>query len=151
MRDFSDILDPVMPDRHARQYLESALREIGVPLRTASLAIGKNQAYLQQYIKRKNPRWLPEQQREALVKLYGVDPERLKPPPVPTLTNDTFSEAYPVPHGGGYGQNQGNVNPPDPTQLIDEPRLIELIRIWCSIPNDRRQLALDILRNLASR
>ncbi len=67
--------DPVA----ARKYLEASL-----PLgqwAAASHAIGHDHAYIQQYIRRGVPRYLNEVDRDQLVKLYGLDADRLRPPP----------------------------------------------------------------------
>lgn len=57
----------------------------GSDLKNASLAIGRNAAYLHQYLTRGTPKVLPEDVREALAKLLGVDEDSLRqrdePPP----------------------------------------------------------------------
>src|SRR6185437_4224123 len=124
------------PEDEARSYLLRLLRGRDVDLKAASLLAGKNHAYLQQYIRKRKPAWLPEDVREALVRHYGADPERLKPPALRTGQ---------VTDSGGQ---DGEVQPPGEHQLIDQPRLIELIRIWSQLSEERRNLALSILRNL---
>ena len=60
-------------------------------LATVSRAIGRNHAYLQQYLKRGTPRSLPEEARERLAAHFGARPDefraepaaRLGAPPVP--------------------------------------------------------------------
>jgi len=47
-------------------------------LATVSREIGKNHAYLQQYIKRGTPRELPEGAREALAKFFRVEPDEFR-------------------------------------------------------------------------
>ena len=49
-------------------------------LKKASLAIGRNAAYLQQYLYRGIPKTLPEDAREALAVFLGVPEESLRPP-----------------------------------------------------------------------
>ena len=49
-------------------------------LKKASLAIGRNAAYLQQYLYRGIPKTLPEDAREALAIFLGVPEESLRPP-----------------------------------------------------------------------
>ena len=59
--------DPVraaLPDLVARR---------GATLRTASLAIGRNETYLQQYVARGSPRRLPELDRRHLAMWLEVD------------------------------------------------------------------------------
>ncbi|MBJ7252349.1 MAG: helix-turn-helix transcriptional regulator [Acetobacteraceae bacterium] len=48
-------------------------------LKKASLAIGRNAAYLQQYLYRGIPKTLPEDAREALAAFLGVPEESLRP------------------------------------------------------------------------
>lgn len=143
-----------MPDREARAYLERALKDKGVPLSTASQAVGKSHAYLQQYIKLGKPRWLSEQIRDALVMLYGVDGGRLKPPSIQVdvdlVQAPQTLEGAAVEGSGSESEHQRDVNPPRMAQLIDQPSLIELIRVWGTIPENRRELALNILRHLAT-
>ena len=64
-----------------RAYLKAALHNLGVKPKHASLAIDKNHGYLGVYIRGKSPDYLSEQDREALVKAYGLDGDKLKPPP----------------------------------------------------------------------
>lgn len=56
------------------QRLVDLIVERKTDLATVSRAIGKNHAYLQQFIKRRVPRLLPEDVREALGSHFGVDP-----------------------------------------------------------------------------
>lgn len=55
----------------ARLRLLELINEEGTDLATVSKEIGKNHAYLQQYIKRGTPRRLPEDVREALARRFG--------------------------------------------------------------------------------
>jgi phage repressor protein C with HTH and peptisase S24 domain len=55
----------------------------GTDLKNASLAIGRNAAYLHQYITRGIPKVLPEDAREALASLLGVPDSEIRPPPEP--------------------------------------------------------------------
>lgn len=50
-------------------------------LKTVSESIGRNHAYLQQYIKRGSPRNLPEDVREELGRHFGVPPDEFKAAP----------------------------------------------------------------------
>ena len=73
------ILDPV------RERLLKRLRERDTNMKNASLAIGRNAAYLQQFIVRGTPKTLPEDVREALAAHLGLNPDDLRhrstPPP----------------------------------------------------------------------
>lgn len=59
-----------------RQNLTSLAAERGVSLNDLSARIGRNAAYLQQYLTRGSPRVLPEQDRLHLAMALNVD-ERL--------------------------------------------------------------------------
>ena len=61
-----------------RERLQQRLWQHGVSLAEASLAIGRNKAYLQQYLARGMPRVLNHQDTETLGKLLGCDPGELR-------------------------------------------------------------------------
>lgn len=56
------------------------IQSSGTDLKNASLAIGRNAAYLHQYLYRGTPRVLPEDAREALAAHLGVDDDSLRAP-----------------------------------------------------------------------
>lgn len=95
-------------------------------MKAASEAIGKNDAYIQQYIKRRKPVWLPEQVRIDLVRLYGTEEEQLRP--------------HRKRIDGDPSQRKNHLMTPD--------GLVELIRIWSSLSEERRTIALGLLRSL---
>lgn len=62
-----------------RDFIAKTLEGKGISLYDASLQIGQNQTYLQQYVKYGKPkRGLPEHVREALAPIMDVPPDRLK-------------------------------------------------------------------------
>ena len=63
-------------DRPRRQ-LRDALAVAGLSLKQASRAIGRNDAYLQQFLFRGSPRRLPEEARHALAAMLGIDQQIL--------------------------------------------------------------------------
>ena len=65
-------MDPV------RQRIVGLIAESRSNLRMASRAIGRNAAYLHQFIHRGTPRILAEHDREALAEHLGCDPDELK-------------------------------------------------------------------------
>ena len=73
-------LDPV------RRRILQLLSESRSNLRVASLAIGRNAAYLHQFIHRGTPRILAEHDREALAEHLGCRPEELKHDRIPRRT-----------------------------------------------------------------
>lgn len=120
----------------ARRYLEIALANAGVDLANASRAIGRNAAYLQQYIRRGKPRWLNEQDRDTLVVLYDLEGPRLQPPVKIVRT----------PLGSDRVQ-QSEAYPPKLGKVIKDPRTLDLLDIWERIRrDDAREMALRVLR-----
>ena len=65
-------LDPV------RQKVVKLIAVKDTDLKHASLAIGKNPAYLHQFLYRGTPKVLPEDTREALAALLGVASDELR-------------------------------------------------------------------------
>ena len=82
-------MDPV------RQRILGLIAENRSNLRMASLAIGRNAAYLHQFIHRGTPRVLAEDDREALAKHLGCSPEEIKHGQPPS------GEARPQPPSAG--------------------------------------------------
>ncbi len=82
--------DPVLDP--ARDRLREQLWQSGISLAEASLAIGRNKAYLQQYLARGMPRVLSFQDSEALGELLHCDPAGLRhaalPAPKPWKKKD---------------------------------------------------------------
>lgn len=61
-----------------REFLRGKLAEQRLSMKEASERIGRNHAYLQQYFERGIPAVLPEEPREKLAELIGVDPGILR-------------------------------------------------------------------------
>lgn len=73
-----------MADADPRAALERLIVKNGSDFAGLSRLIGRNPAYIQQYIKRGIPRRLAEEDRHALAGFFGVDPSLLGgPPPQP--------------------------------------------------------------------
>lgn len=66
-----------------REFLRKKLDEHRLSMKEASEGIGRNHAYLQQYFEREIPATLPEQAREKLGDLLGIDPDLLREDPPP--------------------------------------------------------------------
>lgn len=130
------------PD-NARKYLLGEFVRLGVDMASASREMGRNHAYLQQYIRRGKPRWLPEDIREGLARLYEIDEARLKPPPA-----DLSPAAQPATLTGN-GSDKGDVHAKRRRKVVDDARQLELLEIWDAMRDDRRDLAISILRSLA--
>ena len=69
-----DNLDP-------RATLEHLIRERREDYASMSRLLGKNAAYIQQFIKRGTPRRLPEEVRHTLARYFGIDEQELGGPP----------------------------------------------------------------------
>lgn len=61
-----------MPPTDPRDALVSLAREAGQGLSALSAMLGRNQAYLGQYVRRGSPRLLPERERRLLADHFGV-------------------------------------------------------------------------------
>ena len=61
-----------------REFLRGKLAETGLSMKEASERIGRNHAYLQQFLERGVPAALPEGVRERLASLLGVTPDHLR-------------------------------------------------------------------------
>lgn len=105
-------MDHATADR-ARARLAQLVSESGTDFKTLSLKIGKNHAYLQQYVTRGTPRALPEEVRAKLASHLGVTESELKTG-VPGPRGETYGELAPLQmetipeldiraHGGGGG------------------------------------------------
>src|SRR5579883_319606 len=65
-----------MPD--VRQLIVKTLKEKGISLNDASLRIGRNPTYLQQYVKYGRPDRLPEDVRDSLAPILEVSADDLR-------------------------------------------------------------------------
>jgi SOS-response transcriptional repressor LexA len=71
-------------DAPRKLLLDTLARRPDLDLKKLSLAIGRNHAYLQQYVMRGSPRELPETARHGLAPLLGVAPDDLRSTAAPT-------------------------------------------------------------------
>ena len=91
MKDAKDTLDA------PRLAVATALQQAGFTLKEASRALGRNDAYLQQYLYRGSPRRLPEDMRYALAELVGCDQRRfLGPNEIERQVNATLRSSAPA-------------------------------------------------------
>ena len=72
-----------MPNDPVRARLRTLLRENDLTMARASTALGRNRAYLQQYLVRGMPKVLGFQDSETLAKLLHCDPAELRHPTLP--------------------------------------------------------------------
>lgn len=132
-------------EEQARAYLDQALREADLQMKVISETLNLNHAYLQQYIKRGKPRWLPEPIREGLVSLVpNLDGDRLRPPP-PILKSRVNPEG-----ARRKGENEPQIDTPSQGEFIKEPSVLQLVRAYRKIRRpDRRALVLQVAESFA--
>src|SRR5512139_1179552 len=65
-------------DAARKLLIDTLARRSDLDLKNLSLTIGRNHAYLQQYLMRGSPRELPEAARHGLAPLLGVLPDDLR-------------------------------------------------------------------------
>lgn len=132
----------VFPMDNARRTIAAAV-EAGRNLAELSKAVGKNHAYLQQFMNRGVPRKLPEDVRIALAAALGVSETSLKPnsgasAPAPT---DVLQNPPPIPGSALvgardfpiYGAAQGGASGHliidfNPIQHVRRPAILEGVR-----------------------
>ena len=96
-------MDPI------RDRIFAELDEKGIHMSTLSVALGRNRAYIQQYLRRGNPRFLPEDVRERVAEILQIPPDFLKPPRSEIAVPQSLSSApatraeAPVPRASGWG------------------------------------------------
>ena len=81
----------------ARRAVRAALDAAGLTLKQASRALGRNDAYLQQYLYRGSPRQLPESLRLRLATLAGVETDTFLNDELRALRSDMPATAIAVP------------------------------------------------------
>lgn len=79
-----------MSEQQARDELERLIKAAGVSYSAMSRMLSRNDAYIQQYLKRGTPAWLEERDRRALADFFGVqewllDGGRSAPPGRPVM------------------------------------------------------------------
>ena len=81
----------------ARRAVRAALEAVGLTLKQASRALGRNDAYLQQYLYRGSPRQLSEFLRLRLAAIAGVGADAFLDDDLRALRDDTPAAAIAVP------------------------------------------------------
>ena len=81
----------------ARRAVLTALADAGMTLKQGSRALGRNDAYLQQYLYRGSPRRLPEEVRLRLAEMTGERPDSFLDPQLRRLRGTTAPSRLPVP------------------------------------------------------
>ena len=91
----------------ARGALDRLAAERGVDFATLSRLIGRNPAYIQQYVRRGSPRRLAEADRRALAEFLEVDESRLGGPAAPPTARDAVPWLSPRPSAGPGANGEG--------------------------------------------
>lgn len=103
--------------------------------------MSRNPTYVQQYIRRGKPQYLFDADRRILVRLYKLDPEKLRPP-----VKRARRLGRPPENVGGQHLVDANIA----QILLDTPQAAPLLRAFAGMsPSDRRailQLARSIPR-----
>lgn len=114
-----------------RRAVLSALTRAGLTLKQGSRALGRNDAYLQQYLYRRSPRRLPEEIRLRLAELTGERPDGFLDPRLRQLHGTSEPLRLPVPlldvsaaAGGGRIGDDANA---DDSALAFPPMLLRRI------------------------
>lgn len=132
-------------DENIRATLDRLCREQGIDYSRLSAVIGRNSAYVQQYIKRGTPRRLAEQDRARIAAYLGVSEATLGAPPatpVPKLGIGRHSDMVLIPKlaigasaGAGAAVDGEQIHSTvafDPRWLRDmgaDPRALSIIRV----------------------
>lgn len=77
---FLDTVPVMVSDEEARQNLDALIRDRRDSFDNVSRLIGRNAAYIQQYVRRGSPRRLAEQDRRRIARYFGVAEEVLGAP-----------------------------------------------------------------------
>lgn len=85
---------------NVRELIREKLAARGLSMKEASEAMGRNHAYLQQYLERGVPVVLPEDAREALAPVLGVKPQELR-----EYAEDVVKEQFKRFTGGSVNDN----------------------------------------------
>lgn len=105
-----------------RERLSQLLRRNRVSMKSASAALGRNPAYLHQYLTRGSPRVLVRRDAEALARLLDCEPGELRHPTVPPRKPARRKRRRP-PAGAPVGEiPELLVDVDDPAQIEDVPR-----------------------------
>ena len=76
----SELPSDQAPTDPVRVLLQQLVAERGIGFGPLSRAIGRNHAYLQQFMAGRTPRVLPAAVRTALGRYFAIDPEQFRPP-----------------------------------------------------------------------
>lgn len=119
-----------------RVELERAIIASGSDLAKASRAMGKNHAYLQQFVRSGKPKYLKEEDRALLVAMFGIDPTPLEPPKKLPAANVSK---------GAAGEAGGHPRPGDPIQDAREATIVDT---WRKIPKEDQDWIVGVINGI---
>lgn len=132
---------------HVRQLVLNRIKELSLNMREVSISLGKNHAYIQQFIERGVPASLKEDVRDELAKILQVSADDLRSQPRLVLKPDTRTNL-------SERDTSLPVKPGQSFNLINYDLLRRSIAAACSIyegkPSDPGKLArkaIQIYRN----
>jgi phage repressor protein C with HTH and peptisase S24 domain len=105
-----------------RKLILEKLQELGLTMSEASLKIGKNHAYLQQFLKRGYPLELPEKSRIPLAQLLGVSEDVLRGPSSSLPVRHNKQETKTSTRKGDIAQS--SISDREPQNFIDSVRAV---------------------------
>jgi phage repressor protein C with HTH and peptisase S24 domain len=122
------------PQERVRKLVRSRVAELRLSLSEVSIKLGRNHAYLQQFLERGIPRTLPEAVRPALAALLQVDESALRgetpagalpvpPPHRPAPVAESVVE-LPV-YASAQGGSDGMSVTPEPIDWVPRPRPLQ--------------------------
>ena len=118
---------PMTPEE-IRVELRRQLEAKEVDLAEASKALGRNHAYLHQFITRGKPRYLHEQDRRALADIYHINIDGLLPPTVGSVQRKIASAITP--------------RPGDP---INDLREAAVVGAWRRLPQNEQDILFGVI------
>lgn len=125
-----------------REYVAQAIEKAGANLKSVSVAMGRNHAYLQQYVKGLSPSTLAEQDREFLVQQFQLDAERLKPPARPRVPAKMLTA-----RGQAFTTIQaelGKIDAKQPGEFVHENNELRLLALWRAMPESVREAMMTV-------
>lgn len=120
-----------MTPLEARQNLKRDIELAGSNLAAVSRALGRNHAYIQQFVKGGKPDYLSERDREIIRERFGINVDALKPPP------PTADEMRVV-----AGKPRARPRVGDP---IEEPREADVVYTWRQLSEQDKDIVIRIL------
>jgi phage repressor protein C with HTH and peptisase S24 domain len=120
------------PQERVRKLVRSRVAELRLSLSEASIKLGRNHAYLQQFLERGVPRVLPEAVRPTLAALLQVEESALRgetpagavPPRRPVQTASESAAELPV-YASAQGGTEGMSVTPEPIDWVPRPRPLQ--------------------------